>query len=91
MAQLCAHCESAGVDDVMQITVERLDGYWASRKLSPTTSTKELQTLRQFFWFCRERRWVEDNSAKKIKLPRNVKPSEIVPYTLTEIGKIMAA
>src|SRR5262249_18466779 len=70
---------------------EHLDAFRATRRLSPTTSTKELQTLRQFLGFCLERRWAEDNPAKRVKLPRNVKPEEGVPYTQAPVAKMLAA
>jgi site-specific recombinase XerD len=91
LAHLRAHCQKLGVRDIMQLTVEHLDAFRANRELSPTTSTKELQTLRQFCGFCLERRWVADNPAKRIKLPRNIRPEEVVPYTQAEVGKIIAA
>ncbi len=81
LTHLWDYCERAGVHDIMQLTVEHLDAFRAGRELSPTTSTKELQTLRQFCGFCLERKWAEENPAKKIRLPRNVKPEEVVPYT----------
>jgi site-specific recombinase XerD len=91
LAHLNVYCECKGVHDILQLTVEHLDAYRATRRLSPTTSTKELQTLRQFFGFCLERRWAEDNPAKRVKLPRNVKPEEVVPYTQAEVTRILAA
>jgi integrase len=91
LAHLKAYCERKGLHDIMQLTVEHLDTFRATRRLSPTTSTKELQTLRQFFGFCLERRWAEDNPAKRIKLPRNVKPEEVVPYTQAEVAKMLTA
>ena len=80
LAHLAAYCERKGVHDVMQLTVEHLDAFRATRRLSPTTATKELQTLRQFLAFCLERRWAEDNAAKRIKLARNVKPEGLYFY-----------
>jgi integrase/recombinase XerC len=91
LGQFYAYCKSAGIDDAMQVTVEHLDTYRATRKIAPTTSHKELQILRQFFSFCFERRWIEENPAKKIRLPRNIKPTEKVPYTQAEVAKMIAA
>ena len=91
LAKLREYCERAGIHDIVEVTVERLDAFRAGRGLSPTTSTKELQTLRQFFGFCLERRWTDENPAKKIKLPRNVKPTEVVPYTQTQIASMLMA
>lgn len=86
-----AFCESAGLEDIMQISVEDLNAYRAARKYSPITAAKELVILRQFFGFCFERRWIEANVAKKIKTPRNVKPEEVRRYTQAEITKMIAA
>jgi site-specific recombinase XerD len=77
--------------DLLELTIEHLDAYRAGRGLSPTTSGKELQTLRQFLAFCFERRWIPDNPAKKIKLPRNIRPEEVVPYSHSEVSNIVAA
>jgi site-specific recombinase XerD len=91
LLHLAAYCRSAGLDDIMQITVEHLDAYRAGRKIAEANSHKELQIVRQFFSFCFDRRWAGENPAKKIKLPQNIKPAEKIPYTQTEIAKIVAA
>jgi site-specific recombinase XerD len=91
MRQFGAHCERASVAEVQGVTLEHLDAFRAGRQLSPTTATKELQTLRQFFAFCLERRWVGENVAKRLKAPSNIKPSPVEPYTPGEMGRIIAA
>jgi integrase len=85
------YCEGAGLRDIMQVGVEDLDAYRASRNLAPTTCLRELGTLRQFFGFCQDRRWIEENPAKKIKPPRNIRPEQVVPFTKTEVAKMLAA
>jgi len=85
------YCERARVHDLAELTVEHLDEYRAGRKISLVTSLKELQTLRQFFSFCFERKWIGANPAKAIKTPRNIKPVEIIPYTPNEVAKIISA
>jgi len=91
LEQLKAFCETQGEDTVTELTTELLDRYRASRKLRPITALKELQTLRQFFGFCRDRGWIKQNIARPIKGPRNIKPNEIEPYTANEITRILAA
>jgi len=91
LAKLQEYAKREGLHDVCQLTVERLDAYRAGRAISPTTSGKELQTLRQFFGFCLERRWTEENPAKRIKAPRNIRPPEVVPYSQAEVAKILGA
>jgi site-specific recombinase XerD len=53
-----AYGKSAGLNDILQVTVEHLDAHRAGRKIAQTTSHRELQILRQFFGFCFDRRWV---------------------------------
>jgi site-specific recombinase XerD len=84
-------CQTAGLHDVADVTVERLDAYRAARAISRITAQKELETLRQFFTFCRERGWADDNPARRIKSAKNVKPAEVVPYTPNELTRIVAA
>lgn len=88
---LLEYSNAAGIRDVVDVKLDRLDAYRASRKIARTTAQKELETLRQFFAFCLERRWADENPAKKIKSAKNVKPAEVRPYTLDEITKIVSA
>jgi site-specific recombinase XerD len=89
--QLASFCREAAAHDVSDVTVELLDRYRAGRKLSKTTATKELQTLRQFLGFCLKRKWTEENPAKEIKAPSNIKPEPVEPYTSEEIARILRA
>jgi site-specific recombinase XerD len=88
---LAAYCREIGLNDMMQVTVEHLDAYRAQRKLAPTTLNKELSIIRQFLGFAFDRRWIEENPAKKIRLARNIKPTEKIPYTQAEVAKMLAA
>ena len=85
------YCTAAGLRDVAGATIERLDAYRAARKISRVTSQKELETLRQFFGFCKERNWTDDNPAKRIKSAKNIKTAEVVPYTPDQLTCIIAA
>lgn len=85
------YCKGAGLLDLSDIAVEHLDAYRAGRELARTTAQKELETLRQFFGFCDDRRWMGENPAKRIKSARNVRPAEVVPYDDAEVAKIVAA
>jgi site-specific recombinase XerD len=51
----------------------------------------ELQALRTFFGYCVQHKWIANNPAKEITSPRNLKPNEVVPYTLSEEAEILAA
>jgi site-specific recombinase XerD len=44
-----------------------------------------------FFGYCVSRKWISTNPAKELKAPRNLKPNEVVPYSLQEESLILAA
>lgn len=91
LRQFGAYCEGAGLRDMGEITVDTLDVYRAGRELARTTAQKELETLRQFFGYCRDRDYVKENPAARIKSARNVKPAEVAPYTPEELARIIGA
>jgi site-specific recombinase XerD len=91
LRQFASFCETSRIADLGEITVPHLDAYRATRKLARTTAQKELETLRQFFGYCRDRDWIKDNPARRIKSARNIKPGEVVPYTPEEAARIVGA
>ncbi|MEX2264555.1 MAG: tyrosine-type recombinase/integrase [Bryobacteraceae bacterium] len=80
--------ETRMLDEVLP---ELIDLYRESRKIAPLTWVKELQVLRHFFGFCCERDWIQKNPAKRVQMPRNLKPKSKAPYTANEIISIIAA
>lgn len=91
LRQFGSYCSQAGLEDVAEVGVEHVDAYRAGRKLARTTAQKELETLRQFFAFCRERNWTGDNPARRIKAPKGTKPADVTPYTPEEVSRILGA
>ena len=79
------------IGNLDELTVEELARFRASRDLSPITAAKELETMRVFLGFCRDRDWVRENAARRIKMPRNLKPKEVVPFTPPDIAAILEA
>jgi site-specific recombinase XerD len=91
MEILKAFCKQAELETVAEMDVDFLDAFRASRSLAPITAVSELRLLRQFFTYCFDRRWVETNPAKAIKLPSGLKPTDKEPYTPSEMAAIIAA
>jgi len=58
--------------------------------LGPRTSAKELERLKAFFNFARDREWITKNPVKGLKAPKT-KLRPTLPYTQAEIIKILAA
>jgi site-specific recombinase XerD len=81
----------APVEEVSDITVGTIDDYKASRDVSGATWAKELQVLRQFLSMCHDRGWIAGNPARRVKMPRNLKPANVWPYTPEEVVQIIAA
>lgn len=84
-------CESHHVVALSGLTIDVLEDYHRSRGVGPVTWKVELQTLRTFFGYCLSHKWLTANPAKELKTPRNLKPNEVVPYTLQEESRILAA
>jgi site-specific recombinase XerD len=88
---LAAHCESAQIQYVDQNNFETMDAYALWRNKKNWTWIKEIEILRQFFEFCRDREWIRMNPAKALKRPRLLEANDVVPYTLDEIVRIIPA
>lgn len=84
-------CVARKIDSVGELTTGHLDAFRAGRALKPITSSKELQLLRQFCGFCFDRRWVGENVAKRIKPPRNIRPNDVEPFSVSEVREIVKA
>ena len=88
---LASFCERAGIDAVADVTTDALEEFRGTRSIGKVTWKVERQMLITFLHFCVSRKWISINPAKELKAPRNLKPNEVVPYTLQEESKILAA
>ena len=88
---LASFCEEAGIKAVGDVTTDALEDFRGTRTIGKVTWKVERQMLITFFHFCVSRKWISTNPAKELKPPRNLKPNEVVPYTLQEESQILAA
>jgi site-specific recombinase XerD len=88
---MLSFCEKEGIKAIADVTGEVLEDYRGTRTIGKFTWKVERQMLITFFGFCISKKWIASNPAKELKAPRNVKPNEIVPYTLLEESQILAA
>jgi site-specific recombinase XerD len=88
---LAAYCERTHLHYVDQNNFETMDAYAAWRKKDNWTWIKEIEILKQFFDFCRDREWIGMNPAKALKRPKLVEANDVVPYTSAEIARIIRA
>ncbi len=91
LALFASFCNTHRVAVLMDITLDTLEDFRATRRIAPVTWKVELQALRTFFNYCVSHKWLTTNPAKLMKGPRNLKPNEVVPYTLQEESQILAA
>jgi len=71
-----------------QRTVKLRDG--STKPITGNTSTKELQSLRAFFHFCKARKWIAENPASELKPPKFDRVPTL-PFSKPEVEKILAA
>jgi site-specific recombinase XerD len=91
LSLLRAFCDAEGISELGDVTIDVLEDYHRTRKISLVTWKVELQALRTFFAYFVSRKWITANPAKEMKAPRNIKPNEVVPYTLCDESEILAA
>jgi integrase len=88
---LVSFCNANGISELGDVTVDVLEDFRRTRTIGLVTWKVELQALRTFFGHFVSRKWIANNPAKEVKAPRNIKPNEVVPYTLREESEILSA
>lgn len=91
--QLGDYAETRGYIMLDQITPTDVDLFWAKWKLGPRAKGKRLTTLRAFFRFCVNRKWIAESPVSSdIKAPvGSSKAANKAPFTDDEIGRILSA
>ena len=88
---LSAYCAEHGIVSLSDDMTDALEGYRRGRRIGAVTWKTERQALVTFFGFCVKRKWLTTNPAKDLTAPRNLKPNEVVPYTILEESLILSA
>lgn len=91
--QMLAYADSRGYVLIDQFTPADIDRFWASWKLGPRARAKRLTTLRAFFRFCVNRRWIPESPVSAdIKAPvGSSKAKNKAPFTDDELHRIIKA
>lgn len=76
-----------------QFTPDDIDRFWVNWKLGPRAKGKRLTTLRAFFRFCVNRKWIPESPVSSdIKAPvGSSRAANKAPFTDEEINRIIAA
>jgi site-specific recombinase XerD len=88
---LRAYCDSNRIIHVNELTLEALDSYRSMRCLAALTAANEIRTIRQFCTYCRDRDWMQDNPAKKLKIPRIHQANDVEPFSDAEVSAMVRA
>jgi integrase/recombinase XerD len=87
--QMTAFSANEGLKALTQFDVDTVSRFRATWKDGPLAATKKLERLRAFLGFCRDRNWIDENPAKRLKSPKfDVRPTE--PFTNEEMMRINA-
>jgi site-specific recombinase XerD len=84
-------CNNQSIHYVDRVDIETMDRYARWRAKEGWAWIKEIELLRQFFEFCRDREWTSKNPARSLKRPILREANDIVPYTQAELVKILSA
>lgn len=88
---LIEFCAQQQIHYIDRLRVEHMDRYALWRNKQNWTWIKEIELLRQFFEFCRDREWTTKNPARSLKRPILREANDVVPYAAKEIIQIIAA
>lgn len=88
---LSSFCDERRIGTLNDDMADALQDYRRTRTIGGVTWKTERQLLITFFGFCVKRKWITTNPAKELSAPRNLKPNEVVPYTIQEECLILAA
>jgi integrase/recombinase XerD len=89
-SQMTAWATERGLTLLSQFDLDALTQFRQTWKGSQRTANKKVERLRSLFSFALARKWVEENPAKALKLPKaTVRPT--MPLTHSEMVKILAA
>lgn len=91
--QITAYADSRGYVMIDQFTPADIDRFWAGWKLGPRAKGKRLTTLRAFFRFCANRKWIPESPVSPdIKPPvGSSRAANKVPFTDDELNRIIKA
>lgn len=87
--QLLPFLESRGLHYLSQISVDELRQFRANLRNSANTSHKKLESLRSFFRFCCDSKWISENPGTLVKAPK-VTQRPTMPFSEDEMKKIIA-
>lgn len=90
LKQLEEFADRSGIVFMSGFDLESVSKFRQSWKNTGTAAVKKLEAFRTFCRFCVERKWMDENYAKKLKKPDDAE-SEVEPFTRKEVESILKA
>jgi integrase len=88
--RLLTFCAEKGIESLKQLDVDTLGAFREGWPDGPLSALKNLERLRSFFSFCRDRHWIADNPAAALKAPKDPHDPTL-PFTPDDMEKILWA
>ena len=88
--QFLPWCKEQGLFDMKELGLEQVTNFRNQLSNKGTVKNRKLSRLRTFLAFCMDRRWIEENPAKKLK-PANEEDPSVDYFHPEEIEKLLDA
>jgi integrase/recombinase XerD len=89
-SQMTEWADARGLTLLSQFDLDTLSQFRQTWKDSPRTASKKVERLRSLFAFALDRKWIQENPARAIKLPKlSICPT--LPLTSCDMLKILTA
>jgi site-specific recombinase XerD len=83
-------CKERGLFEVREISLDQVTRFRNQLKNKPTVKNRKLSRIRSFLAFCLDRRWANENAARKLKPAREDEP-EVDYFHPDEMEKLLDA
>lgn len=83
-------CAGRGINSVHGLDLDAMTGFREWRSVAASTQAKEIENLRSFCRFCVKRKWIAENYAADVKLPKE-DAAPTLPFERKEVTAIIGA
>lgn len=88
--QLLPFCQMRGYRQLKHLGIQEMRDFRGSWKDAPLAASKKLERLRSFFKFCVESKWMDENPARRVQMPK-VSQKPTLPFDTDEVERIFEA
>lgn len=89
LGRLKTFCSERGFVAIAELTVHHLLRFKATWTTGPRATRNNIQRLRSFFRFCLNLKWINESPAQSLEMPKNIKPTQKMPFTASEMERII--